>query len=209
MKSVDTILFDWDGTLVDTAPYAFDAFRKALQDLGIPIQMEQYESIYTPNWYGMYQALGVPESLWEKADDRWMHHYAGVSAPMVPEGLFTLQELKRRGYCLGLVTSGSHVRVKREIAGFGLSDVFSTVVCNEDVVHKKPHPEGLHTAMQHLAKMPEVCCYVGDSPDDIEMGKRAQVSTIGVPSGYPGSKRIPGAMPDYCFDSVVQLLAHF
>ena len=90
-----------------------------------------------------------------------------------------------------------------------LSDIFTTVVCNEDVVHKKPHPEGLLTAMRHLGKEPEVCCYVGDSPDDIEMGRRAKVRTIGIPGSYPNSQRIRNAMPDDCFDSLVQLLAHF
>jgi HAD superfamily hydrolase (TIGR01549 family) len=198
-----------DGTLVDTAPFAFEAFQKTLHELGIRIRAEQYEAIYSPNWYGMYRALGVPETLWQKADEGWLQHYASAEPQMVAEGKYTLQELHSRGYRLGVVTSGSSSRVMREISGFGLSDIFTTVVCNEDVVHKKPHPEGLHTAMRHLGKEPEVCCYVGDSPDDIEMGRRANVHTIGIPGRYPNSQRIRDSHPDYCFESIVQLLAHF
>jgi HAD superfamily hydrolase (TIGR01509 family) len=209
MNGIDTILFDWDGTLIDTAAYSFTAFQKAFRDLGISIEAELYEKIYAPNWHIMYQALGLPQKQWQKAEDLWLHHYADASVPMVQDGRHTLNELHSRGYCLGIVTSGSQSRVRREIIGFGLSDLFGAVVCNEDVVNKKPHPEGLRAAMKQLNKCPEVCCYVGDSPDDIEMGKQAKVQTIGIISGYPNSKKLPTANPDYCFSSLARLLTHF
>jgi len=56
---IDTILFDWDGTLIDTADAAFDAFRKALLDLSVPLEYETYVRIYSPNWYSMYEALAL------------------------------------------------------------------------------------------------------------------------------------------------------
>jgi HAD superfamily hydrolase (TIGR01509 family) len=209
MAGIDTILFDWDGTLIDTASCSFAAFQRAFHDLGIPIESELYEKIYSPNWYSMYRALQLPEDKWQEAEDLWLHHYAHMSAPLVPEGLHVLTRLHSRGYCLGIVTSGNRERVLRELTGFGLSDVFSTVVCNEDVFHKKPHPEGLIVALERLEKRPQYCCYVGDSPEDIEMGRRAWVQTIGIPGGYPGSKTLPTANPDFCFSSISQLLAHF
>jgi HAD superfamily hydrolase (TIGR01509 family) len=209
MIGIDTILFDWDGTLIDTAPYSFAAFQKAFQDLGIPFEIELCERIYSPNWYSMYQALKLPEDKWQAADDLWLHHYAHMSAPLVPDGLYVLKELHNRGYCLGIVTSGSQGRVRRELDRFDLSDIFKTVVCNEDVLHKKPQPEGLIVALKNLGKEPQFCCYVGDSPEDIEMGRQAGVQTIGIPGGYPNSKTLPNANPDFCFDSILQLLAHF
>ena len=57
MSSVDTILFDWDGTLLDSAPYALLAFQKTFGELGIALALNVYERIYSPNWYEMYQAL--------------------------------------------------------------------------------------------------------------------------------------------------------
>jgi phosphoglycolate phosphatase-like HAD superfamily hydrolase len=101
------------------------------------------------------------------------------------------------------------MRVLRELKTLGLDDVFGTVVCNEDVVYKKPHPEGLLLAMRRLDKRPEICCYVGDSPADMEMSKRAGMQTIGIRSGYPSSKKLRGTNPDFCFDSIAQLLLHF
>jgi HAD superfamily hydrolase (TIGR01509 family) len=209
MNSIRTILFDWDGTLIDTAPYSFAAFQKALSDLGIPLEPELYEKIYSPNWYSMYAALQLPENKWQEADDLWLLHYAYMRAPLVQDGPYVLNELQNRGYCLGIVTSGSRMRVRRELNGFGLSAIFKTVVCNEDVINKKPHPEGLMVALEILEKRPEFCCYVGDRLEDIEMGRRAGVQTIGIPGGYPNSKDLPTSNPDFCLESILQLLTHF
>ena len=209
MNSINTILFDWDGTLIDTAPYSFAAFQKALSALGVPLESEHYERIYSPNWYRMYAALLLPENKWQEADGLWLLHYEYMKAPLVQDGQYVLNELQNRGYYLGIVTSGSKMRVRRELDGFGLSDVFKTVVCNEDVINKKPHPEGLTVALEHLEKKPEFCCYVGDSPEDIEMGRRAGVQTIGIPGGYPNGKDLPTSNPDFCYESILQLLIHF
>ena len=132
-----------------------------------------------------------------------------TTAPLVEGSRDALDELICRGYCLGIVTSGSRIRVSRELKTLGLEEIFGTVVCSEDVVNKKPHPEGLEMAMKHLDKRPETCCYVGDSPVDMEMGKRAGMQTIGILSGYPSSKALPNTHPDFCFESIAQLLLHF
>ena len=209
MGGIDTILFDWDGTLLDSEPFAFLAFQKAFGELGIPLDRGVYERIYSPNWYGMYEALELPGDRWQEADDLWTLHYGQQTAPLVEGGRDALDTLARRGYCLGIVTSGSRFRVSRELKTLGLTEIFGTVVCHEDVVQKKPHPEGLYTAMRHLNKRPDICCYVGDSPVDVEMGKRAGVQTIGIIGAYPSSRELHRTNPDFCFDSLAQLLLHF
>jgi phosphoglycolate phosphatase-like HAD superfamily hydrolase len=90
-----------------------------------------------------------------------------------------------------------------------MTSMFQVVVCNDDTVNKKPHPEGLERAMQAMRKGPESCSYVGDSPEDIEMGKRARMLAVGVPSAYPGSKRLQSAQPDIYVESIVEILQHF
>jgi HAD superfamily hydrolase (TIGR01549 family) len=209
MGLVDTILFDWDGTLLDSAPYAFLAFQRAFGELGIALAPDVYERIYSPNWYEMYRALQLPEHRWEEADALWERHYGKTTAPLVEGSRDALDELFCRGYCLGIVTSGSRIRVARELKTLGLEEIFRTVVCSEDVANKKPHPEGLEIAMKYLDKRPETCCYVGDSPVDVEMGKHAGMQTIGILSGYPSSKALPSTHPDFCFESIAQLRDHF
>jgi phosphoglycolate phosphatase-like HAD superfamily hydrolase len=91
---------------------------------------------------------------------------------------------------------------------FGLSHLFYAVVCNEDVIKKKPHPEGLNAAMNRLGKSAAACCYIGDSADDIEMGKRAGVCAVGVLSKYPNSNKLLEAGPDFYFENLSQLLKY-
>ena len=121
----------------------------------------------------------------------------------------TILDLHARGYRLGVVSSGSEARVCREIEKRALSDVFDVVVCNEHIVHKKPHPEGLELALRKMNSPREVAVYVGDAPEDIQMGKRANVLTVGVRSTYPSNKRLLAAEPDIYLESLVELSTTF
>jgi HAD superfamily hydrolase (TIGR01549 family) len=209
MVLIDTILFDWDGTLVDSAQSSYDAFQKSMHALGIMVPFAVYERIYSPNWYPMYEALGLPKEKWPEADDLWTQFYGQKVPELSPDVQNVLGELCHRGYCLGIVTSGSRSRIHREVNALALNETFRIVVCSEDVSNKKPHPEGLDFAMSKLGKPREACCYVGDNPHDMEMGKRAQVQTIGIASGYPNSKNLLNSRADFCIESLPQLLTYF
>ena len=145
--SITTILFDWDGTLLDSAPSALLTFQKTFRQLGIELSSESYESIYSPNWYSMYEAVGLSREQWGIADDLWLRYHAELPVQLVPDGHATVRELSARGYRLGLVTSGTGSRVRREVSALGLLSSFEILVCNEDITHKKPHPEALEKAM--------------------------------------------------------------
>lgn len=199
---IDTILFDWDGTLIDTAQQAFNAFQKTFLEFGVPLDFPTYERVYSPNWRRMYEELRLPCEKWKDADDLWILYYTKENSGLMPGAKTALCELARRNYALGMVTSGTRFRVFRELDAQGLADVFRVVICGDDVVHKKPHPEGLEIAMKKLEKRAEVCCYVGDMPDDVEMGKRARVLTIEIPSRYPASRNPAGVRPDLSCDSL-------
>ena len=121
----------------------------------------------------------------------------------------TLLALRTKGYQLGVVTSGSRSRVCREVQQSVLSEVFATIICNEDIVNKKPDPEGLVLALREVNADPSQCAYVGDAPEDIEMGRRGNVMTVGVRSDYPSSARVPSANPDLYLERIAELLDHF
>jgi HAD superfamily hydrolase (TIGR01509 family) len=208
-RQITAILFDWDGTLLDSAQLGLHAFQGVFRDLGIPFHEEWYNALYSPNWYSMYEALQVPRERWALADELWMRHYGEEPPALVAGARATLCELRARGYTLGVVTSGSEARVKRELSTLGLSGFFTVVVCNESTTMKKPHPEALEIAMRSIGAAPEACSYAGDSPEDVEMGKRAGVHTVGVRSSYPGSTRLASACPDLQVENLAEVLAHF
>jgi HAD superfamily hydrolase (TIGR01509 family) len=208
-REINNLLFDWDGTLVDSAHLGLVAFEKTFSELGVKFAHDIYQEKYSPNWYSTYEALGLPKELWQVADDLWIQHYGEQSAPLIDGVGETLLSLRSKGYQLGIVTSGSRSRVCREVEQYVLAGEFAVIICNEDIENKKPHPEGLELAMRGISVNPSQCAYVGDAPEDIEMGRRGNVMTIGVRSAYPSSGRVLKAKPDLYLDRIVELVDHF
>ncbi len=73
--SISTLLFDWDGTIVDSAHLGLAAYQKTFAELDAAFSQEIYEATYSPNWYATYEALGLPKEKWSQADDLWQIHY--------------------------------------------------------------------------------------------------------------------------------------
>lgn len=208
-QSITTLLFDWDGTLVDSAQLGLTAFEQSFAALGVAFDHDIYREAYSPNWYSVYQAMGLPEDKWGRADELWTQHYGEQTAQLVDGAKQTISELQQRGYRLGIVSSGNGVRVAREIANVRFDSVFEVVVCHEQMENRKPHPEGLETALRLMNRSREESCYIGDAPEDIEMGKRAGLLTVGVRSAYPTNWKLKGAGPDIYVESLMELSEHF
>ena len=208
-RSITTLLFDWDGTLVDSAQLGLTAFEQSFAALGVVFDHEIYRAAYSPNWYTVYEALGLPKERWQQADELWNQHYGEQTVQPVAGAQETIKALKLKGYRLGIVSSGTECRVAREVNELGLESFFEVMVCNEQMKNKKPHPEGLETAMRALGCSSNEACYVGDSPEDIEMGKRARLLTVGVRSAYPTSWKLESQRPDIFLSSLTELLDHF
>lgn len=208
-SGITTLLFDWDGTLVDSAQLGLVAYEKSFADLGVPFDHETYRAVYSPNWLSVYEGLGLPKEHWQRADELWTEYYGEQTAELIKGAGETVAELRRKGYQLGVVSSGNVSRVNREIRDLGLADFFEVVIGHEDVSNRKPHPEGLDTAMQVLGSPREKSCYIGDTPEDIEMGKCAKVLTVGVRSSYPTSWKLQSAQPDIYLESLAALTNTF
>lgn len=204
-SSVTTLLFDWDGTLVDSAQLGLAAFQRSFAALGVAFDHELYCAVYSPNWYSVYEALGLPQDKWQQADALWTHHYGEQTAQLVEGAKKTIADLRQKGYRLGIVSSGNGRRVAREITNVGLESVFEVVVCHEQMENRKPHPEGLETAMRLMDISRAESCYIGDSPEDIEMGKRAGILTVGVRSAYPTNWKLKSSSPDIYIQSLTEL----
>jgi len=209
LSAVSTILFDWDGTIVDSARLGLNAYQKAFAEMELVFSEEIYEASYSPNWHLTYEALGLPKEKWPQADLLWRFHYDNQTALMIEGAAESLVTLHEAGYRLGVVTSGNDDRVNREVEKFGLTDLFEVIVCHEHVTCRKPHPEGLQVALARLASRASETAYVGDAPEDIQMGKQANVMTVGVRSNYPSSARLQDAGPDIYLESITALSTYF
>lgn len=202
-----TVLFDWDGTLCDSGDASLRAFRSSMADCGIAFTDEQYRAVYTPRWYHMYEALGLPRDLWPKADERWLHHYGEEPPCLMAGAVEVVRELAGREFALALVTNATRPRIERELDVLGWTALFRAVVCHEDVTHSKPHPEGVLRALALAGGSPESCWYVGDTPADIEQGRAAGVFTVGVRTQFVDPARLAAAHPDLLLDGIGELPA--
>jgi len=207
--NISTLLFDWDGTIVDSAQLGLNAYQKAFAELEVTFSLEIYEASYSPNWYLTYEALGLPKDKWARADHLWRFHYDHETPAIIEGAAETLVSMRARGHRLGVVTSGNVERVRREANQSGLIDLFEIFVCHEDITHRKPDPEGLQIALARLKSRPEECAYVGDAPEDIQMGKAAGILTVGVRSNYPSNARIWSLTPDIYVESLTELSDYF
>ena len=203
-KTLRGVLFDWDGTLIDSYGADSSAYLAMFREVGIPWGLEELAQHYSPNWYRVYRAAKLPRARWDDADRAWRAQYAKHSPRLITGARQVLNRLGRVHH-LGLVTSGDRDRVTRQLREFRLTRAFAARVCSGDTPEKKPHPAPLLLALQQLRLKPSACVYVGDSPEDLEMAKRAGVRAIAVLGPFPTEKRLRAARPDFLLESIREL----
>jgi pyrophosphatase PpaX len=201
------VLFDWDGTLLNSFAADQRAYRAMFLALGIRFTSEDLARHYHPDWYRVYRAAGIDRSRWNQADRLWRTAYAREKPRLLPAARAVLKTLAQR-FTLGLVTSGSRDRVCLQLENLGVTTHFAVRVCAEDASPAKPHPAPLKMALGLAGLAPQESVYVGDSPQDIEMARRAGVRSIGVPGPFPTERGLRAARPDLLLDSLQDLPSH-
>jgi len=201
---VEGVLFDWDGTLINSYHADTSAYLAMFKEMGIAWGLEELEKNYSPNWYEVYRAARLPRRLWEDADRLWRAHYARHRPKLIAGARRVLASL-RDAHPLGLVTSGDRDRVTRQLREFRLTTLFAARVCSGDTLRKKPHPAPLRMALRQMELDPSACVYVGDAPQDVEMARRAGVRAIGVLGPFPTEKRLRAARPEFLIGSLEEL----
>ena len=200
------VLFDWDGTLVDSAAASLRSYVRLFAGYGIPYGSDAFERTYSPNWHRTYEMIGLPREKWDEADARWLTLYADEANALLPGARETLASLEAAGLAQGLVTSGSRPRIERDVARLAVARFFDVVVCGGDTPNRKPHPEPLQVALARLGVEPAAAAYLGDSPEDIEMARAAGVFAIGIPGGFPNRRALEASTPDLFVSSLGELL---
>lgn len=200
------VLFDWDGTLADTAESSYRCYVRMFAEFDIPFDREDYARTYSPNWYHTFRQLGLDEQHWSRADERWLAHFANERLELLEGARHLLESLTARGLKTGIVTSGSRGRVERELELHGLTPHLHERVYGCEVKEKKPHPEGLLLCLDRLGVHPAEAVFVGDSPEDIEMARAAGVYSIAVTGGYPNRDALLASKPDAFTESLRAIL---
>ncbi len=202
--STRAVLFDWDGTLLNSYQADLRAYLSMFHTLGINWTERELAQHYSPNWLRVYRAARLPRSKWMEADRLWTRAYQLENPPLLA-GARRVVRLLAQKFALGIVTSGNRPRVRRQLRQLELASYFSACVCSEDAAKRKPHPAPLQLALKRLRRAPEQCVYVGDTAEDIAMARSAGVRAIGVLGPFPTAARLRAAKPELLLNSVQEL----
>ena len=199
------VLFDWDGTLLNSHQADTAAYLAMFRAMGIPWGLAELEQHYSPNWYLVYRAAKLPKHKWDAADQVWRENYANQKPKLIAGARRVLARVGERHH-LGLVTSGDRDRVHRQLKEFALWDTFAARVCSGDTAQRKPHPAPLNLALRRMRLNAQDTVFVGDAPEDLQMARSAGVrAAIAVLGPFPTEKRLRAAKPDALLESIEEL----
>jgi phosphoglycolate phosphatase len=210
----DLIVFDMDGTLVDTRDGIAETVVEALGELGFvqPAAAEVYPLIGLPldEVFRRFLDPGASADTLRELSDRYRARYREVVMPRVrafagvPEGL---RELRLQNHQLAVATS-RFVRMATDVLSTaGLLDAFDLVLGMDLVARPKPAPDLVIAALERLAVPASRALVVGDTVHDIEMGRSAGATTCAVTYGVQTRGELVTAGPSYLVDSFDQLLS--
>jgi len=186
------VLWDMDGTLVDSAELHYEAWRVTMREQGRALSRAEFALTFGQrNDTILRGALGAdlgPADIQRIGDSKEVHyralvHERGVTAlPGVREWLI---RLRAAGWRQAIASSGPRLNGQTIAAALGVSELFDAIVSAEDVVHGKPDPEVFLTAAARLGVEARRCLVVEDAPTGIEAGRRAGMRTLGVLTTHP------------------------
>lgn len=205
------LLFDLDGTLVDTTNLILSCYRASISKLvdNPPSDEEILQGFGTPLSQQLYRLFPTlrdrPDEiiiLWRQTQDE-LHDRLIKPFPGTAE---VLRELRRRGYPLGVVTSKERVAAERDLAMYGLKELADVIVCWDDTSNHKPHPEPILRGLELMAAPAAEALYVGDSLHDMKAGREAGAKVAAALWGPFAKEPLLAFKPDFLLKSVRDLL---
>lgn len=203
------IVFDWDGTILDSAGAIVRAIQASCRDLGLtePSDAQARHVI----GLGLVDALShaVPELKPERYDEmveRYRHHYLSNDHELT---LFAgieplLGQLRDAGHMLAIATGKSRLGLERALDHSNLRPYFQGSRC-ADECHSKPHPQMLEELMLEFGVAPASTVMIGDTSHDLQMAINAGVDGIAVTYGAHPHEHLREYAPRHCADNVAEL----
>lgn len=210
-KQFDLLVFDWDGTLLDSAGAIVAAIQAACRDLELPEPSD--ERARHVIGLGLGEALrhavpNLPELHYPQMVERYRHHYLSRDHELrLFDGAAELvEELADAGFALAVATGKSRAGLDRALQTSGLGAYFQASRC-ADECFSKPHPQMLDELMQAFAVAPERTLMIGDTTHDLQMAKNAGVASLGVSYGAHPAAALDALAPLARLQKVEELAA--
>jgi len=219
LSNKELLLFDLDGTLINSAPDLAVAVNYMLQKIGHDTFSEETIDGWVGNGALMLvkRALSGERNVDESLEEAFVAHaleiflnfygknlcVATVTYDNVPQ---TLKTLKEKGYRLAIVTNKPFAFVEPILHGLGLDGLFELILGGDSLAHKKPNPEPLMHACETLGVDIQKSVMVGDSKNDIQAANSCAMQSVGVTYGYNYGEKIDMYKPTKVVDDFAELL---
>ena len=208
-KRYELVVFDWDGTLMDSEVRIVTCMQQAAADAGYPVPTEAAardiiglglnEAVRR-----LFPAAGAHDI--DRLIERYREHWLGnrVEAASLFEGARQLLAgLHRTGYLLAVATGKSRRGLDQALGETGLGDLFHATRC-ADETFSKPNPQMLHEILTDLDMSPENSLVIGDTEYDMQMARNARVDAVGVSHGVHSADRLLDQGALRCFDNLLE-----
>lgn len=210
------VLWDMDGTLVDSGDLHYQAWRETLAPRGRDLARPEFTATFGLRNDAILRrlldpAIGAAEIV-RLGDEKEARYRALVTAhgiAALPGALDWLRRLADAGWRQAIASSGPRANAAAILAALDLGAAFAAVVAAEDVTHGKPHPEVFLVAAARLGVAPDRCVVLEDAPPGLEAGRRAGMPTIGVRSTHAAldADVVVAALTDLAADAFDRLIA--
>jgi phosphoglycolate phosphatase len=217
----DLILFDLDGTLIETAPEILHALNDSLRAAGLPVVLQDQ----VDRWIGhgtrelLIQALAhVGQTTIENIRhsealgainaefDRNYQKRCGTRSQLYPHARTVLQQLRARSVKLALVTNKEERFTRSLLGAHELSALFDRVISGDSLPSKKPDPAGIQSCLDQFQVPPDRALYVGDSSIEVATARNAGIAVWVLPYGYNQGQPIAASQADRVIDDLSWLL---
>ncbi|MEO8443275.1 MAG: HAD-IIIA family hydrolase [Betaproteobacteria bacterium] len=203
-KRFELVVFDWDGTLMDSTAVIVASLQAACADVGLPVPSD--ERSHHIIGLGLHDAMahvlpGVSPDVYPQVVERYGHHFRTrePQSPLFAGTQSMLQELRGAGHRLAIATGKSRRGLDRVLEKTGLGPLFDATRCGEEAA-SKPAPGMLLDLMRILNAIPEKTLMIGDTTHDLQMAANAGVSGIAVTYGAHPRDQLLALQPLACVD---------
>jgi len=214
MSKINTVLFDLDGTLIDTAPDMANALNILLAEEGdARLSFEHIRPVVSNGSAALVQ-LGFPdlqdETTIERLKKRYLEIYQDklcIDSVLFPGMLQLIEHIENQQMRWGVVTNKPGWLTDPLMSQIGLSKRAACIISGDTTKNRKPHPEPMYLACKQADSKPENCIYIGDALRDIQAGANAGMRTVIANYGYIGDwENINDWGADYTVESPTDIL---
>ena len=203
------LVFDWDGTLMDSTALIASCIQRAARDLGLPAPDTATASHVIG--LGLHDALALalpdlPPSAYGKMAERYRFHFQAGDpyVPLFPGTVALLEDLGARGHMLAVATGKSRAGLDRALRATGTENYFAATRCADETA-SKPAPDMLRELMGELAVSQGATVMIGDTTHDLQMAANAGVCSVAVSHGAHSKEALTALGPLVCVNNIAEL----